>query len=329
MDGNVGEAVKIERIKQIIVTCNIINVLLFRIIYKDDMEKIFETFRVKPGKKVRLDKLSNKENGGITKEEALDDMDVFKEQLHDLQERLYASDSHSLLIILQAMDAAGKDGAIEHVMRGVNPQGCQVFSFKQPTSEDYEHDFLWRHYRALPERGRIGIHNRSHYEYVLICKVHPQFNLKERIPGYNRPEDFDQTFWESRYESIRHMESHLHRNGTTIVKFFLHVSKEEQKKRFLERINDEKKNWKFSSADIAERGHWDAYMKAYEDAMEATSTADSPWYIIPADHKWFARLAVGKIIVDTLEKISPQFPELPEEEQARLASYQQILEDER
>ncbi|SEM94963.1 polyphosphate:nucleotide phosphotransferase, PPK2 family [bacterium A37T11] len=292
------------------------------------MEKIFEQLRALPGDRISLNKWDTAADGGMKKEQAKDHLQEFQKQLFDLQEQLYAEDSRSILLIFQAMDAAGKDGAIAHVMSGVNPQGCQVFSFKQPTSLDYDHDFLWRHYNALPERGRIGIHNRSHYEYVLVCKVHPEYLLKERLHGYKNPDDFDKKFWKNRYDSIRQFEQHLHRNGTTVLKFFLHVSKEEQKARFLERIDDDRKNWKFSAADVQERGFWDVYQQAYEEAIEATSTDESPWYIIPADKKWFARLAIGKIIVDTLEKMDPRFPKLPDEEKAKLAENRAKLEGE-
>lgn len=292
------------------------------------MSKITDKFAVTSGKSFKLANFRTDDAGSLKKKEAKVDLADFRDELKEYQERLYAEDSQSLLIIFQAMDAAGKDGAIEHVMSGVNPQGCQVFSFKQPTSNDYEHDFLWRHYKALPERGRIGIHNRSHYEYVLICKVHPAFNLSERIPGYRREADFDRKFWDDRYESIRQFEAHLHRNGTRIIKFFLHVSKNEQKERFLDRIEDKYKNWKFSAADIEERGFWDKYMRAYEDAIAATATEASPWYIIPADRKWFARYAVGKIIVDTLADMEPEFPRLPDQQRAKLDTYRKLLEEE-
>lgn len=292
------------------------------------MASIIEKYRITAGKTFRLNDHQADDTHGYSKKEALADLSDFQTQMKEYQERLYAEDSRSLLVIFQAMDAAGKDGAIKHVMTGINPQGCQVFSFKQPTSNDYEHDFLWRHYHALPERGRIGIHNRSHYEYVLICKVHPQFNLSERIPSYRTVEDFDNEFWEDRYESIRQFEAHLSRNGTKIIKFFLNVSKEEQKKRFLERIDDKYKNWKFSSSDIEERSHWDTYMKVYEEAIAATATQASPWHIIPADKKWFARFTIGKIIVDTLAKMEPEFPKLPDSQRAKLKEYKQKLETE-
>lgn len=292
------------------------------------MSKISDKFGVTSGKSFKLANFRTVNTGTLNKKEAKADLADFRDELKEYQERLYAEDSQSLLIIFQAMDAAGKDGAIEHVMSGVNPQGCQVFSFKQPTSNDYEHDFLWRHYKALPERGRIGIHNRSHYEYVLICKVHPAFNLSERIPGYCSEADFDVNFWEDRYESIRQFEAHLHRNGTKIIKFFLHVSKDEQKERFLDRMEDKYKNWKFSAADIEERGYWDDYMRAYEEAIAATATDESPWYIIPADKKWFARYAVGKIIMETLADMEPEFPKLPDKQRTKLEAYRELLEDE-
>jgi len=289
------------------------------------MENPIEKFAVTSGKSFSLKDYPTNDTGSLEKEAAKDDLADFQAQLRELQERLYAEDSQSLLIVFQAMDAAGKDGAIEHVMSGVNPQGCQVFSFKQPTSNDYEHDFLWRHYKALPERGRIGIHNRSHYEYVLVCKVHPEYNLAERIPGYRSIEDIDTRFWADRYESIRQFEAHLHRNGTKVIKFFLHVSKDEQRERFLDRIEDSHKNWKFSSGDIDERAHWDQYMSAYEEAIAATATEAAPWYIIPADKKWFARYAVGKIIVNTLTAMNPEIPQLPDGQLKKLSIYRDLL----
>ncbi|MGK6353271.1 PPK2 family polyphosphate kinase [Parapedobacter sp. DT-150] len=292
------------------------------------MASIIKKFEVTSGKSFKLKKYKTDQPGDMKKEEAIADLADFQSELKEYQERLYAEDSQSLLIIFQAMDAAGKDGAIEHVMSGVNPQGCQVFSFKQPTSNDYEHDFLWRHYKALPERGRIGIHNRSHYEYVLACKVHPEYNLAERMPGYRTVESFDSAFWEARYESIRQFEAHLSRNGTKIIKFFLHVSKDEQRDRFLDRIEDPYKNWKFSSSDVEERAYWDNYMNAFEAAIAATATEASPWYIIPADKKWFARYAVGKIIVETLAQMEPEFPALPEVQRVKLAEYKEKLENE-
>jgi len=225
------------------------------------------------------------------------------------------------------MDAGGKDSAIAHTMSGLNPQGCEVHSFKQPGAEDLGHDFLWRHYKNLPEFGRIGVHNRSHYENVLITKVHPGLLLKERLPGINKVSDIDKSFWHQRYESIRNFEKHLGVNGTITIKFFLHVSKDEQKKRFLERIDDPAKNWKFSSADIDERHYFDDYMKVYEEAISETSTTQCPWYIIPADKKWFTRIAISTIILQTLKDLKLTYPILPKEEKEKLEVAKKMLTD--
>jgi PPK2 family polyphosphate:nucleotide phosphotransferase len=226
-------------------------------------------------------------------------------QLSELQELLYASNSHALLLIFQAMDAAGKDGAIKHVMSGVNPQGCQVFSFKHPSALELQHDFLWRTTRDLPERGRIGIFNRSYYEEVLIVRVHPEILRSEGIP--DAPLD-SETLWHDRYRSIADLERHLHASGTRVVKFFLHLSRDEQRKRFLERIDEPAKNWKFSAADVEERKFWDDYMRVYEQCLSATSTADSPWYVVPADHKDDARVIVSRIVLDALEGLQMAYP---------------------
>jgi len=282
------------------------------------MKNEFKNLIVTGGKKISIKDAKTDYTGGYNKEKAKDALVKSKIEVSQLQEKFYASGTHSLLIIFQAMDAAGKDSAIEHVMSGLNPQGCQVFSFKVPTAEEYEHDFLWRHYKALPERGRIGIHNRSHYENVLVCKVHPEYILSENIPNYSKLENIDKRFWKQRYQSIRSFEEHLVANGTAILKFFLNVSKDEQKQRFLDRIEDPAKNWKFSSGDIKERALWDDYMKAYEEAINETATKDSPWYIIPADKKWFARLAISEIIEDKLRSLNLEFPVLGEEEQVKL-----------
>jgi PPK2 family polyphosphate:nucleotide phosphotransferase len=236
-------------------------------------------------------------------------------RLSEMQQLLYASNKHAVLLIFQAMDAAGKDGAIRHVMSGVNPQGCQVFSFKHPSAAELEHDFLWRTTRDLPERGRIGIFNRSYYEEVLIVRVHPEILQSEGVPG--APQD-DQALWHDRYRSIKDLEKHLHKNGTRIVKFFLHLSEEEQRKRFLERIDEPEKNWKFSLADIEERKFWKHYMKAYEQCLSATSTADSPWYVVPADDKENARLIVSQIILDTFEDLKMSYPETSDARRAEL-----------
>ena len=292
------------------------------------MDEIVGTFKVEGDKKFSLSNYSTRESFDYKKEDAAEVLSSFKVEMSELQEKLYATNRHSLLIIFQAMDAGGKDSAIEHVMSGINPQGCQVFSFKQPSSEELEHDFLWRHYKALPEKGRIGIHNRSHYENVLICKVHPELVLKEGVANYASLEDLDEKFWKNRYQSIRDFEQHLSRNGTIILKFFLHVSKEEQKERFLERIEDPLKNWKFSSFDVAERAHWEEYMSAYEEAISQTATPEAPWFVIPADKKWFARIAISRIIVETLQSIDMKMPELSEDEKAKLMeSRKQLLSE--
>lgn len=272
----------------------------------------------KGGKKFSLNDCSTTYNGHLDKESGVEELEKVKSTLQDYQEALYASDSHALLIIFQAMDAAGKDSAIEHVMSGLNPQGCEVHSFKTPSTEELSHDFLWRHYKALPERGRIGIHNRSHYENVLVCKVHPEYVLNENIPGIDSVARIDKKFWNERYESIRTFEKHQAENGLIILKFFLYVSKEEQKERFLDRINDPAKNWKFSSGDVKERALWNDYMKAYEEAIQETSTDYAPWYIIPADKKWYARLAISQVIQETLESLNLKYPTLPAKEADQL-----------
>jgi len=250
------------------------------------------------------------------------------EKTADLQTELYAANKNALLIVFQAMDAAGKDSAIAHTMSGLNPQGCQVYSFKQPGVEDLDHDFLWRHYKALPERGRIGIHNRSHYENVLVCKVHPEIVLDQRIPGIEKVKDIDDAFWINRYNSIRDFEKHLNINGTTVIKFFLNVSKDVQKERFLKRIEKPHKHWKFSSADIEERKYWNDYMAAYKKAINETATDQSPWYVIPADKKWFTRIAVSTIILDTLQNMKLKYPTLDKEEQSKLGEAARLLKEE-
>lgn len=229
------------------------------------------------------------------------------EELSDLQRLHYASNRHALLLIFQAMDAAGKDGAIRHVMSGVNPQGCQVHSFKQPSAEELEHDFLWRTAKRLPERGQIGIFNRSYYEEVLIVRVHPELL---RPQGYSDDAIAGRAIWEERFKSITDMEAHLHRSGTRVLKFFLHLSKAEQRERFIARIDEPEKNWKFSLSDVAERKHWDDYMRAYEACLSATSTADSPWFVIPADDKKNARLLISQVIVDALQDLKMSYPKV-------------------
>jgi PPK2 family polyphosphate:nucleotide phosphotransferase len=228
------------------------------------------------------------------------------ERLSALQEKLYAENCWSVLVVFQAIDAAGKDGAIKHVMSGVNPQGCQVHSFKQPNTEELEHDFLWRIAKALPERGRIGIFNRSHYEAVLVERVHPEFVNKARPPTVR----IDDKFWDGRFKSIRHFESNLARSGTLILKFFLHISREEQRKRFLARLDEPGKRWKFKMNDIVERKLWPKYMAAYEDAIRHTSRADARWYVVPADNKWFARLVIAEALIDAMEELKLEFPKI-------------------
>lgn len=284
-----------------------------------------EQYLAIPGKKVSLKNYKTRYEGGLEKDSGKELLGEIKEKLSDYQETLYAANSHSVLVMLQAMDAAGKDSAIQHVMSGLNPQGCQVYSFKTPNAEEYEHDFLWRHYKALPERGRIGIHNRSHYENVLVCKVHPEYVLNEHIPGYDDVKKIDKEFWEKRYESIRNFERHITDNGTVIIKIFLYVSKEEQKQRFLDRINDPSKNWKFSSGDITERKLWDEYMKAYETAITETSTEKAPWYIIPADQKWYARMVISQILAETFKKLNLKYPVLEDEEAKKLEGIKDML----
>jgi PPK2 family polyphosphate:nucleotide phosphotransferase len=253
-------------------------------------------------------------------------LEKHRQELSSLQGLLYAHNRYSALFIFQAMDAAGKDGAIKHVMSGVNPQGCQVFSFKHPSMEELEHDFLWRTTRCLPERGRIGIFNRSYYEDVLIVRVHPEILKSQNLP----PETLDgDRIWRDRYRSIVDSENHLHRNGTRIVKFFLHISKEEQRKRFLDRIDRPEKNWKLSQADIQERQLWDDYMKAYEECISATSTSLSPWYIVPADDKKNARLIISQIFVDTLASLPMSHPQPDEERRKELKAIRKLLEEQK
>ncbi|MGE3466807.1 MAG: polyphosphate kinase 2 family protein [Pyrinomonadaceae bacterium] len=251
----------------------------------------------------------------IDKQQAVKALQENVEKLRELQNVLYAHDVYSLLIIFQAMDAAGKDGAVEHVMSGVNPQGCHVVSFKQPSSEELDHDYLWRCQKALPERGKIGIFNRSHYEEVLVVRVHSGILQAQQLPAEVKA---DNDVWKKRFKHIRDWEDHLYENGIHVIKFFLNVSKAEQKTRFLARIDTPEKNWKFSMGDVKERARWDEYMNCYKELMEATSTQTSPWYIIPADKKWFTRLAVSEIIVEKLESLDLQYPVLTEEHLAEL-----------
>ena len=267
-----------------------------------------KNYRVPEGAKVALNKWPTRVKPVYdSKEEYQKLLTEHVTQMNSLQELLYASNCYSLLLIFQAMDAAGKDGAIQHVMSGINPQGCQVFSFKQPSATELDHDFLWRTNQCLPERGRIGIFNRSYYEEVLVVRVHPEILLQQELPEELADE---KTIWQGRYQSILDLENHLHRNGTRVIKFFLHVSKEEQRKRFLDRIDAPEKNWKFSVADVAERKRWDDYQKAYASCLTATSTEIAPWYVIPADDKKNARLIISRVILDTLSGLKMSYPEL-------------------
>jgi PPK2 family polyphosphate:nucleotide phosphotransferase len=243
------------------------------------------------------------------------------EVLAELQDKLYAYDKWALLLIFQAMDAAGKDGAIKHVMSGVNPQGCQVYSFKSPSAEDLDHDYLWRCMKCLPNRGHIGIFNRSYYEETLVVRVHPEFLHKQKVP----PQLLGKDVWENRFRDIRAFERYLANNGILTVKFFLHVSKKEQKRRFLERLERPEKNWKFSSSDMAERGFWDDYQKAYEDAIRQTATKQAPWYIVPADNKWFSRIIVASAVIDALAELDLEYPEVGPDKLKELAAAKKEL----
>ena len=294
------------------------------------VDELIDQFRVSPGKSVRLKDFDPGWEGDpnvskeVRKEQAKKLLSEDLSALAHAQELLYAADSWSVLLIFQAMDAAGKDSTIKHVTSGINPQGVQVYSFKHPSAEELDHNFLWRCARALPERGRIGIFNRSHYEEVLIVKVHPDLVAAENIPDA----EIDKKFWKQRYEDINTFEEHLTRNGTLILKFFLHLSKDEQRKRFLDRINDPKKHWKFSASDLAERGFWKEYQSAYEDMLEATSTKHAPWYVIPADHKWVSRTAVAAIVARQIASLELRYPEVSEPKRQQIAQAKKQLEQE-
>ena len=292
--------------------------------------QILQQFIVSPGSEVNLKNYvtdwtetdTAKELGkDVIKERANEILAENRKQLAAAQELLYASDTYSVLLIFQAMDAAGKDGTIRHVMAGVNPQGCQVYSFKKPSVEELDHNFLWRYMKALPERGRIGIFNRSYYEDVLVVKVHPEWL------GPGQPAKPDKAFWEKRYEDINNFEKHLARNGTLVLKFFLHVSKGEQKRRFLERLNNPEKHWKFSESDMAEREHWKDYQKAFEDALGATSTKRAPWHVIPADRKYVARALVADIVTTAIQDLGLEFPKVSAAKMAVLEAARARLEN--
>jgi len=273
-------------------------------------------------KDFRTDDLGDFKSKKDAKQKLHDDIKLLK----NLQNKLYAHNRYSLLLVFQAMDAAGKDGTIKHVMSGVNPQGCQVFSFKQPSHQELDHDYFWRNYKSLPERGRIGIFNRSYYEEVLVVKVHPELLLNQQLPGITEVDDIGKVFWDQRYRQIKDMERIWSENGLIILKFFLHVSSKEQKKRFLKRIENPDKNWKFSMQDIKEREYWDQYQQAYSDAISATSTDYAPWYIIPADHKWYMRTVVGDIIVAKMKSLPLEYPVVSDEERDKIQNAKKILD---
>lgn len=284
--------------------------------------KLADAFEVKHGDSFRLKDYDPSDVRGIhSKEKANAILQKSVGILQELQEKLYAQDEWSVLLIFQAMDAAGKDSVIKHVMSGVNPEGCDVASFKQPSTEELNHDFLWRTTRRLPERGKIGIFNRSYYEEVLVVRVHQEFLAKQHLPA----ELVTKKIWKERFEDICNLESYLSRNGTVVRKFFLHVSKEEQKKRFLARLDAPEKNWKFSEADVHERQHWDEYMEAYEDMIQHTAKPHAPWYVIPADHKWFTHIAVSSVIIQTLQDLNLQFPKVDKDRRKGLQAAREAL----
>jgi PPK2 family polyphosphate:nucleotide phosphotransferase len=283
------------------------------------LSEIAQRFRIDKQGQFKLADYKADETLGLDKDEGKKLLKDALERLHELQERLYADDRHAMLVVLQAMDAAGKDGVIEHVIGAINPQGCEIHSFKAPNEEELAYNFLWRFMCRLPAHGRIGVFNRSYYEDVLVVRVHPEFLRNGKIAESN-------DIWTKRYESIRDYEQHLARNGTCVLKFFLNLSRDEQRKRFLDRIDDPAKNWKFSMGDVRERALWPKYMEAYQDAINATATPEAPWFVAPADHKWFGRLAIAAALVDALEKLNPQFPELGKDAQKELTDARAALE---
>jgi PPK2 family polyphosphate:nucleotide phosphotransferase len=282
-------------------------------------------YRVTNGRKFRLKDVDPGDSGGLkSKAAAVELLRGGVQRLAELQDKLYAQDRWALLLVFQAMDAAGKDGTIKHVMSGVNPQGCQVYSFKAPSNEELDHDFLWRTTKALPERGRIGVFNRSYYEEVLVVRVHPAFLAAQKVP----PSLLGDDVWAERFEDINCFERYVTRNGVAIRKFFLHVSRKEQKKRFMERLDQPEKNWKFSSADARERQHWDEYMEAYEDAIRNTASDHAPWYVVPANKKWFTRLVVAAAVIDALEDMDLHYPKVDDNQRKELEVARALLEAE-
>jgi PPK2 family polyphosphate:nucleotide phosphotransferase len=290
--------------------------------------ELSHSYRIADGRKFRLSKIDPRDAGGLHsegKEHAREVLQAGIQAMSELQDMLYAQDKWAVLLIFQAMDAAGKDGAIKHVMSGVNPQGCQVASFKAPSAEELDHDYLWRCQEFLPERGRIGIFNRSYYEEVLVVRVHPELLEKQKLPA----EVLGKKIWERRFEDIRNFEHYLRRNGVLIRKFYLHVSRDEQKRRFLERLENPAKNWKFSSADLKERAFWDNYMMAYEEMIRETATDHAPWYVVPADNKWFTRIVVAGAVIDALASLDLSYPVVGNEKLAELAAAKKALHREK
>jgi len=289
----------------------------------DQIQKYVHPFRITKGKGFRLNDFDPADTRGLKldKGEAAELLEKGTEWLAQEQDMLYAQDRWSVLLVFQAMDAAGKDGTIKHVMSGINPQGCQVFSFKQPSSEDLDHDFLWRYVKCLPERGRIGIFNRSYYEEVLVVRVHPEILAKQKLPQ----DRVGKRIWDERLADIANFEDYLTRQGTIILKFFLHLSREEQKKRFMERLDTSEKSWKFSAADVKEREYWDDYMHAFEEAIQATAGQLAPWYVVPADHKWFTRLIVAAAIVEAVEHLGLSYPQIDAIKKKELVTAREAL----
>lgn len=288
--------------------------------------KLARQYRVENGKGFRLKDCDPSDQGNLhSKKDSLELLRTGIARMAELQDKLFAQDRWAVLLIFQALDAAGKDGTIKHVMTGLNPQGCEVSSFKSPSNEELDHDYLWRCARRIPERGRIGIFNRSYYEEVLVVRVHSKLLHSQKIPAQLMTDDI----WKQRYQDIHGFERYLGRNGVVIRKFFLHVSKEEQKKRFLERLDKPEKNWKFSAADVRERGHWDEYQKAYERMIRHTATKDAPWYVVPADHKWFTRIVVAAAVVETLEGLGLAYPTVRPQERKELQAARTVLEGEK
>ena len=287
------------------------------------IQRYVDPFRITKGKGFRLKNIDPADTCGLQlgKGEAADLLARGTQWLAEEQDMLYAQDSWSLLLVFQAMDAAGKDGTIKHVMSGVNPQGCQVFSFKQPSQEDLDHDFMWRYVKCLPERGRIGIFNRSYYEEVLVVRVHSKILESQRLP----PRHVSKRIWDERLQDIAQFEDYLSRQGTIILKFFLHISREEQKKRFMQRLDRPQKHWKFSAADIRERGFWGDYMHAFEEAIKATASKHAPWFVVPADNKWFTRLVVASAIVEAVEKLALSYPKIDAAKKKELATARRVL----